>query len=245
MLRRVASIRLNVACRCYCTSAGGEGSAHHVTRATSGNLPQPASDVELWVSYTAPAELRRRLTSLAQQVMLQHVEASDNFPSLQIPRGDRVRDGFWFMRFDQADAAERMVEKLDGMPFTTACGTLAGDLSVDFGDQVGHVRCMLTIPREEPNPVAEWLHARFSVHGAVERVRLPRRKCNWDSGLAFVVFRTPQDAEQALEALDGTPGPTPGCNMFLDYAVRKPLYRIRPHPDVDPYDAPPVPKREV
>ena len=245
LARRGLQLRLHAAqqCRCYCASTvGGDVVWSRVTR---GSVPQPASEQELYVSYTAPAELRRRLTSLAQQVMLADAVAGAPLPSLRIPRADRVRDGFWFMHFADAATAERTIDRLDGKPFATACGTLAGELQVDHGDHTGHVRCMLNIPKVEPCPVREWLHARFSVHGDVEHVLLPRRKCNWDSGLAFVQFRTPDDADQALEALDGTPGPTPGCNMYLDYAVRRSLYELRPHPDVDPYDAPPVPKREV
>ena len=201
-----------------------------------------ASPVELWISYTDPALVRRRLTKLAQQVMAEHVDEAVQL-SLQIPRGERVRDGYWFMRFEDESTALHVKQTIDGQPFETSCGTLHGVLQADIGLEAKHVRCMLNIPVQDPDPVAEWLRARFAVHGAVERVQLHRRRCNWDGGMGFILFQTPEDAEQALEALDGTPGPTPGCNMYLDYKVERPLYEVRPTPNDDPYDVAPVPRR--
>ena len=57
--------------------------------------------------------------------------------------------------------------------------------------------------------------------GQVVSVQTPTLACNWDPGITFVTFATPQHAEAALEALDGTPSCVPGCNMYVDFAEVK------------------------
>ena len=44
---------------------------------------------------------------------------------------------------------------------------------------------------------------------------------NWDGGIAFVRFANPDDADAALEALDGTPSLVTGCNMYVDFAYEE------------------------
>lgn len=221
-----------------------------VTRATAGNLPKPADGRTLWVSYTSPSVLRWRLTKLAQQVN-EALEAHEPFdsssalPSLVIPRGYEVRKGYWFLRFPEPQFLGEVQQTLHGTNFETSCGTLTGRLRVDRGSEPRDLRCMLDQPRKAPDPVAEWLRARFSAHGQVEDIKLARTLCNWDGGMAFVRFATADHAEEALEALDGTPSVTPGCNMYLDFALQRPIYQLHPHPDEDPYAVRPVPPKRI
>ena len=210
---------------------------------------QHANDRQLWVSYTDPAILRRRLIGLAQQVCEQCVEPLIDeavLPSLIVPKNPETqRKGFWFMRFEELAHADQVQKELLDKPFTSYCGSMEGKLHVAAGIKPGDLRFMLDSPVLDPDPVVEWLRARFSVHGDIESIQRPPSKCNWDGGLAFITFATADDAEEALEALDGTPSLTPGCNMFIDYALvkQRPLYEIRPHPDADPYDTPAIPKK--
>ena len=89
---------------------------------------------------------------------------------------------------------------------------------------------LLNLPRLEPDPVAEWLRRRFAMHGTITSLALPRLRSNWDGGLAFIRFADPDEADAALEALDGTPSPISGCNMFIDYRIAKPLRTIAENP---------------
>ena len=182
------------------------------------------SDQELWVSYTDPATVRKRLIHVAQQV--RQMLPCDALPDLVLPH-KRVRHGFWFMRFENEAASNHALQSLNGANFSSECGSMQGTLQLDLGDRRLDVRAMLNAPRPSPDPVNEWLLSRFGPFGHIEAVRLPRLKNNWDSGFAFVKFTNPEDAEKALEALDGTPSLVPGCNIFVDHAFRKPLYELQ------------------
>ena len=201
------------------------------TAATSRNYRQgpTASEHELWVSYMDPATQRRQLVGLAQQV-LALVPPCDSSPSLVIPAAGRVRHGFFFLRFQNPDDRAATMEALDGTPFATACGTIAGQLQLDAGTRPLDLRAQLNVAREEPDPVEQWLRRRFGVHGELSHINLPRLANNWDQGLAFIRFEDPDCADAALEALDGTPSPIQGCNMFIDYHVIRPLKEMAPNP---------------
>lgn len=202
--------------------------ATRYTRATPGHTALVADEHELWVSYADPATLRRQLIGLAQQVRAR-VE-SDPRPEIVLPVAARVRHGFWFLRFGDTGHRDSAVAALHGEPFETACGSLSGHLQLDEGTRPLDARVMLNLPRVEPDPVEQWLRRRFSVYGRIASLRLPRLGNGWDQGLAFVRFDDPDEAEAALEALDGTPSPIVGCNMYIDYAIAKPLRELAPNP---------------
>jgi hypothetical protein len=186
--------------------------------ATGGN----PEECTLWVSYADPASLRRRLVGVAQQV--RELLVARPLPELVLPLGNRVRQGFWFMRFETPELLSA-AQTLHGTAFASDCGTLSGRLQLDAGLQPLDLRAVLNLPTRSPDPIEEWLRAKFGAHGLVERVRLPRLRNQWDQGLAFVHFADVEAAEAALEALDGTPSLVPGCNLFIDIAAPRPLVR--------------------
>jgi hypothetical protein len=191
----------------------------------SAFAPKPASDRELWVSYTDPATLRRRLVGLAQQVRASIEE--EPLPTIVMPDEKRVRHGFWFLRFKNLHLLGGAMRELQGQTFSSNCGSIQGVLQLDEGSKALDLRAMLNVPILKPDPIEQWLRARFAVHGTIDEVRLPRLGNNWDGGLAFVRFQHSEDAEAALEALDGTPSPVTGCNMHIDYALARPLMELR------------------
>lgn len=72
----------------------------------------------LWVSYSDPQTVRRRLVGVAQQVLglLNDSQTYNNqLPELIIPNdARRTRHGFWFMRFSEVDqmmAAQKELNK--------------------------------------------------------------------------------------------------------------------------------------
>lgn len=71
------------------------------------STPHPDARV-LWVSYADPQTVRRRLVGVSQQVrnMLKGREAySGPLPELIFPSEQkRIRHGFWFMQFADADS---------------------------------------------------------------------------------------------------------------------------------------------
>ena len=200
------------------------GSIERFTRSTAGAPIRRASDRELWVSYADDATIRNRLVTVAQQVL--EGVTSEPPPSLVIP--ERVRHGFWFMRFAQTAQRDDALQQLNGQPFTSNCGTLEGTLHVEHGKMESDLRAMLHVEAETVGRMREWVHDRFRKFGAIDDVRMPRGRSNWDSGMAWVRFQRYEDAEQALEALDGTAGPLHGCNMFIDFAVERKLVDLRP-----------------
>ena len=98
---------------------------------------------------------------------------------------------------------------------------------------------MLCLPKSDTDEIRNWLRRRFAPHGTITSLTLPRLPNEWDQGLAFIRFSHPDEADTALEALDGTPSPIAGCNMFLDYKVVKPLREIAPNPVDLGHGAPP------
>lgn len=183
----------------------------------------------LWVSYTDIPTVRRRLVGVAQQVLglLERSEITP-LPELVIPP-QRERHGFWFMKFpaDQEATLAEAQEELNGQPFRSHCGSIQGVVHVDAGTQPMHLRAMLMLEREGLDAVGDWLRAAFGRHGQIESVTIPRLKCNWDGGMAYVRFAHAEDAQRALEELDGTPSCVPGCNMYVDYARPKPLVEMK------------------
>lgn len=206
--------------------SAARGLATRLTRSTNG-APRLAEESELWISYTDPATLRKRLVGLAQQVRARMEEPR---PELVVPHGNRVRHGFWFMRFRAEAEADEARDRLQGTSFESSCGTLRGSLRIDKGTKPLDVRAMLCCETQSPDPIENWLRVRFGEHGTVTSVRLPRLHHNWDGGMAFVRFADGEQAEAALQALDGTPSPIVGCNLFVDYAYTPPLYEVLPPP---------------
>ena len=180
------------------------------------------------MSYADPATLRRQLVGVAQQV--RSLVECDPLPEIIMPQAQRVRHGFFFLRFREAAHRDAAIAALHGQPFSTSCGSFEGHLQLDAGTRPHDVRALLNLPRLEPDPVAEWLRRRFAMHGTITSLALPRLRSNWDGGLAFIRFADPDEADAALEALDGTPSPISGCNMFIDYRIAKPLRTIAENP---------------
>lgn len=196
-------------------------------------LAHPAPRVDgsaLYVSYADAATLRRRLLGVAQQVRGKLVR--EPLPELVMPKGRRVRHGFWFMRFADAENLAAAKELLHGAKFESECKTMAGTLQVDEGTRPDglDVRAMLNMSPQSHELIEEWLHRRFKPYGPIEALRMPRLLNNWDSGFGFVHYSQPEHAEAALDALDGTVSPVPGCSMYVDYATHKPLAAVRPLP---------------
>ena len=95
----------------------------------------------LWVCYADTGTVRRRLASLAQQV--RRALDDEYLPQLVLPRGERVRHGFWFMRFGSEAEVDAARASLDGQPFVSECGTLRGTLALHAGTRAGDVRAMV------------------------------------------------------------------------------------------------------
>ena len=74
----------------------------------------------LWVCYADTGTVRRRLASLAQQV--RRALDDEYLPQLVLPRGERVRHGFWFMRFEREGLQHAARRQLDGTHFESECG---------------------------------------------------------------------------------------------------------------------------
>jgi hypothetical protein len=191
-------------------------------------------DRQLWVSFADPATMRRRLVGVAQQVREQIDLAPEHLPDLRFPNEEkRIRQGFWFMRFMKEQARTSATQQLHDKEFESACGTLRGRLRCTPGKWHQDVCMHLTIPRSDPDPVVEWLRATFNPYGRLACVRTPRLQNNWDQGFGFVEFDAPEDADAAVQALDGTMGPIPGCRMYVDFATLskgEPLAAMLPPP---------------
>ena len=196
-----------------------------------------ADEHTLWVNYADTSTLRRQLVGLAQQVRAR--AGCDPLPEIVLPSSSRVRHGFWFMRFRETTHRAAALASLHGAPFATSCGSLEGTLQLDEGTRELDLRAMLNLPQSKPDPIYAWLRSRFGVHGTITSIELPRVRNNWDTGLAFIRFAEVEAAEAALDALDGTPSPIAGCNMYLDFAVPKPLRVLAPNPADAGYARPP------
>jgi len=182
----------------------------------------------LWVSYSDPQTARRRLVGVAQQVREQLAQSptyTAPLPELQLPREERLRHGFWFMRFQDVDGLHAAHAELNKQPFRSHCGSLEGVIQTDPGSKPLDLRAIVQLEPRALDAVQQWLASKFGEYGDVTKVRLPRLKCNWDGGLAFVHYRRPEEAYQALRNLDGTPSCVSGCNMFVDFAEEAPLWR--------------------
>ena len=92
----------------------------------------------LWVCYADTGTVRRRLASLAQQV--RRALDDEYLPQLVLPRGERVRHGFWFMRFESEEAARAARAALRDRTFETECGMLRGALAMATGTRGGDAR---------------------------------------------------------------------------------------------------------
>lgn len=213
-------------CRQLCTASSASGRASTPTT-TTGLREHPHKVVEddLWVSYTDHATLRKRLVMLAQQVLQELPDEcqSPHPPELRIPQPERLRHGFWFMRFAGAEQLEKALAALNKKRFSTRCGSLRGILQLDRGSSKLDLRAMLNQKVATPDPIEEWLRTRFSPYGTVESVVIPRVRNGWDGGTAYVRFSSRDEADAALMALDGTIGPTNGVNLYIDFSRIKPL----------------------
>ena len=154
----------------------------------------------LWVCYADTGTVRRRLASLAQQV--RRALDDEYLPQLVLPRGERVRHGFWFMRFESEEAARAARAALRDRTFETECGTLRGALAMATGTRGGDVRAALRLDGAPTAASEAWVAERCAEHGALERVEIPRLHCNWDPGWAFATFESEEAAEAARVALD-------------------------------------------
>ena len=95
------------------------------------------------MSYADEATVRRRLTAVAQQVRSLLTAGGGDCERLVLPRGERVRHGFWFMRFGSEAEVDAARASLDGQPFVSECGTLRGTLALHAGTRAGDVRAMV------------------------------------------------------------------------------------------------------
>ena len=97
----------------------------------------------------------------------------------------------------------------------------------------GHGRSS-TWRERSPNPqVEQWLRRRLACAASLSHAE-PCRS-SWQT-IGTGAWRSsasedPDCADAALEALDGTPSPFQGCNMFIDYHVIRPLKEMAPEPD--------------
>lgn len=188
-----------------------------------------ASDRALYVSYMDTATVRRRLVSVAQQVRARlESDGMEPPPELNFPLGQRVRHGFWFMRFQREALALIATQTLQRQPFEAEIahgggerGTMAGSLQLDFGSRPTDLRVMLNLDGSEVREHEAWLRSAFGSHGEVKAIATPTLRCNWNPGYSFVTFAAPEQAEAALLALDGTPSCVPGCSIEADYAELK------------------------
>lgn len=188
----------------------------------------------LWVSYADPATVRQRLAGLAQEVhsMLEQ-SGLHPLPRLILPPGARVRHGFWFMRFEKEAQQFAARRQLNGFPFASDCGTLTGTLAIDLASRELDLRGFLNADETAGQQVDGWLAHTFSQFGHIESVKVPRLVSNWDPGHGAIQFTRSEDALRALEALDGTPSCIPGCNLAVDFALKKPLAAFQ-HPGPQP-----------
>ena len=175
----------------------------------------------LWVCYADTGTVRRRLASLAQQV--RRALDDEYLPQLVLPRGERVRHGFWFMRFESEEAARAARAALRDRTFETECGTLRGALAMATGTRGGDVRAALRLDGAPTAASEAWVAERCAEHGALERVEIPRLHCNWDPGWAFATFASEEAAEAARVALDGAPSREAGCNLVVRHRTQRPL----------------------
>jgi len=181
-----------------------------------------ASDSSLWVSYMDLATVRKRLVGVAQEVRFQlEKEGMEPLPEIFIPQKNRVRHGFWFMAFEREALALSAKRSLQDRLFSTECGSLTGPLHVDDGERQNHLRLMLMLDESCVQKVEDWVRKQFGEHGEIVSVKTPTLRCRWDPGQTFVTFAAPEQAEAALEALDGSPSCVPGCNMYVDFAEIK------------------------
>lgn len=190
---------------------------------------------QLWISLADLATMRRRLVGVAQQVRMQldgDGVTDAELPELIFPHNEKqLRHGFWFMRFERPTLVASTLKKLQGQPFASACGTVQGQLFCSQGRRNTDLRATLNVTQASPDPVREWLRATFSPYGRIRDLRTPRLKNNWDQGFGFVEYDEAEAAEAALEALDGTMSPVPGCRMYVDYANASrgdPLFKYYP-----------------
>lgn len=183
---------------------------------------------KLWVSYADPSTMRRRVVGVAQQVLdLLERSQIQPLPQLVIPKGQRARHGFWFMKFAEEEKLTEALEELDGQPFRTRCGSLQGVLDISRASGELQLYAMLMMEAEHIDGVEVWLARTFEQYGPLDAVNIPRLKCNWDGGMGFVTFQHSEDALSALRALDGTPSCISGCNMVVDFQRDTPLLQTR------------------
>ena len=164
--------------------------------ATGGN----PEECTLWVSYADPASLRRRLVGVAQQV--RELLVARPLPELVLPLGNRVRQGFWFMRFQREALALIGTQTLQAQPFVAEIehgggerGAMSGTLQLDLGSRPTDLRAMLNLDGSEVREHEAWLRGAFGGHGEVEAIATPTLRCNWNPGYSFVTFAAPEQAE--------------------------------------------------
>ena len=88
------------------------------------------NDRSLWVSYADVYTIRRRVLGVAQRVREQLMLPTERSPELILPRDERLRHGFWFMRFGNVEDALAVQKSLDGQRFQSECGSLEGLLQM-------------------------------------------------------------------------------------------------------------------
>ena len=206
-------------------SFGGLGFARRRLSSTASQLSAArwTDDRVVRVSYADVSTVRRRLALVAQDVlrMLDARARAGPLPQLSLPKGGRVRHGFWFMKFEREGLCHAARCHLDSQPYASECDTLRGTLRVDNGRSARHLRAMLVVDGGEG--AEAWLADTCNRYGPVESVQIPRLQCNWDPGHAFVRYASPEHALRAVEELDGTPSCVVGCNLHVSMARRRPL----------------------
>ena len=93
------------------------------------------------------------------------------------------------------------------------------------------LRAMLHV-EAEIGRLREWVHDRFRKFGAIDDVRMPRGRSNWDSGMAWVRSNAMRMRNKRLRRSTAQ-RVLHGCNMFIDFAVERKLVDLRPIETVD------------
>lgn len=141
-------------------------------------------------------------------------------------RGTGYSFGYGFVEYTTPEEAEMAIEKLNGW-------TIGGkSLKVAYskppvGDKAKNVNLYLSGLSQQTNE--DQLHELFSPYGNVVNCRIVRDKqSNQSKGTGFVLFSNKEEAEKAMNALQGHSDST-GMSMTIKYA-KDSMEQQRSHP---------------